>query len=283
MRIANLAGRLTLVREGDAIDVERASGGRFPADPQAIYDVWDQFAAWAGGVGPVDGVPFDLGLLGAPAPRPRQVFGIGLNYRAHAAEAKIAAPEYPPTFTKFPSCIAGPYDELRLPSEAVDWEVEVVVVIGRRSEGVATADAWNHIAGITVGQDISERHVQMRPPVPQFSLGKSYPGFGPTGPMLVTPDEFDDPDDLELGCYLNGEQMQLGRTSDLIFPVPVLIEYLSSVVALLPGDLIFTGTPQGVGIGRQPARFLQPGDEITSFVTGVGSMRSRCVGVLSTV
>ena len=283
MRIANLAGRLYLERDGEAIDVELASGGRFPADPQAIYDIWDEFVAWADLLGPVDGIPFDPAMLGAPAPRPRQVFGIGLNYRAHAAESKMAEPECPPTFTKFPSCIAGPHDDIRLPSEVVDWEVEVVVVIGRRAEGVAAETAWDHVAGITVGQDISERQVQMRPPVPQFSLGKSYPGFGPTGPVLVTPDEFDNRDDLELGCFVNGEQMQLGRTSDLIFPVPVLIEYLSGIVALLPGDLIFTGTPQGVGMGRNPARFLRPGDEITSFVTGVGTMCSRCVGVLSTV
>jgi 2,4-diketo-3-deoxy-L-fuconate hydrolase len=283
MRLANVAGRLHLVRDGEALDVERASGGRFPADPQAVYDSWDQFTAWAATFESVDGIPFDVARAGAPSPRPRQVFGIGLNYRAHAAESKIAEPEYPPTFTKFPSCIAGPYDEIRLPSGSVDWEVEVVVVIGRRAEAVAADEAWGHVAGITVGQDISERLVQMRPPVPQFSLGKSYPGFGPTGPVLVTPDEFDDPDDLELGCFVNGEQMQLGRTSDLIFPVPVLIEYLSGIVPLLPGDLIFTGTPQGVGMGRTPPRFLQPGDEITSFVTGVGNMRSQCVGVLSTV
>src|SRR5947207_2023936 len=216
MRIANLAGRLHLVRGGEAIDVERASGGQFPADAPAVYDVWDRFAAWAASVGPVDGTPFDLERAAAPSPRPRQVFGIGLNYRAHAAESKIAEPEFPPTFTKFPSCIAGPYDEIHLPSQSVDWEVEVVAVIGRRAEAVAAEDAWGHVAGITVGQDISERRVQMRPPVPQFSLGKSYPGFGPTGPVLVTPDEFDDPDDLELGCFVNGEQMQLGRTSELI-------------------------------------------------------------------
>jgi 2-keto-4-pentenoate hydratase/2-oxohepta-3-ene-1,7-dioic acid hydratase in catechol pathway len=283
MRIANMGGRLHLVRDGDAIDVELASGGRFPADPQGIYDVWDQFVAWAASLGSVEGIPFDPDRVGAPSPRPRQVFGIGLNYRAHAAEANMPEPEYPPTFTKFPSCIAGPNDDIRLPSEAVDWEVEVVVVIGRRAEGVAASEVWDHVAGITVGQDISERDVQMRPPVPQFSLGKSFPGFGPTGPVLVTPDEFDDPDDLELGCLLNGDQMQLARTSDLIFPVPVLIEYLSGIVALLPGDLIFTGTPQGVGVGRNPARFLQPGDELMSFVTDVGSMHSRCVGVLSTV
>src|SRR5258706_1477104 len=116
----------------------------------------------------------------------------------------------------------------------------------------------------------------MRPPVPQFSLGKSYTGFGPIGPVLVTPDEFDDPDDLELGCLLNGEQVQHGRTSDLIFPVPALIEFLSSILTLYPGDVIFTGTPAGVGIGHTPAPYLAPGDELISFLTGVGAMRNVC-------
>ena len=276
MRTANQSGRLVLIQGATAIDVSIASGGRFSPDPQAVYEVWDEFSAWAQGLGIVGGAPFDATALGAPVPRPRQVFGIGLNYRAHAVEAKLGIPEAPPTFTKFPSCIAGPHDEIRLPSAFVDWEVEVAVVIGRRAHDVRAAEAWAHVAGVTVGQDISERQVQMRPPVPQFSLGKSYTGFGPTGPVLVTPDEFDDPDDLELGCLLNGEQVQHGRTSDLIFPVPALIEFLSSILTLYPGDVIFTGTPAGVGIGHTPARYLAPGDELVSFVTGVGAMRNVC-------
>jgi 2-keto-4-pentenoate hydratase/2-oxohepta-3-ene-1,7-dioic acid hydratase in catechol pathway len=277
MRIANIAGRLALVRDGAAFDVNLVSRGQFPADPQAIYDLWEEFRAWAGDLSDDEAVPLDPAALRAPAPRPRQVFGIGLNYRAHAAESKFDIPEYPPTFTKFPSCIAGPYDDIRLPSDFVDWEVEVAVIIGVRAQNVAASDAWRHVAGITVGQDLSERRVQMRPPVPQFSLGKSYPGFGPLGPVLVTPDEFENPDDLELGCLVNGEQVQHGRTSDLIFPVPELVEYLSSIVSLLPGDVIFSGTPAGVGIGFTPARYLTPGDEVVSFVTGVGTMRSVCV------
>ena len=152
-------------------------------------------------------------------PSPRQVFAIGLNYAAHAAEAGLENPTFPPTFTKFPTCLTGPDATVELPSEFVDWEVELVVVIGRLAYEVAAGDGWRHVAGLTVGQDLSERIVQTRPPAPQFSLGKSFPGFGPIGPWVVTPDELDDPDDLALGCTVNGEEVQKSRTSDLIFGV----------------------------------------------------------------
>jgi 2-keto-4-pentenoate hydratase/2-oxohepta-3-ene-1,7-dioic acid hydratase in catechol pathway len=126
---------------------------------------------------------------------------------------------------------------------------------------------------VTVGQDISDRAVQMRPPAPQFSLGKSFPGYGPIGPAIVTLDELDDPDDLDLGCRVNGEEVQKGRTSDMIFSVPELVARLSQVLTLRPGDLIFTGTPSGVGAARTPPRFLRPGDVLTSYIQGVGEMR----------
>lgn len=186
-------------------------------------------------------------------------------------------PEFPSAFTKFPSCIAGSNGDIHLPSAHVDWEVEVVAVIGRPAHHVRAGDAWSYIAGLTIGQDLSEREVQFRPPLPQFSLGKSYPGFGPIGPVLVTPDEFDDPDDLELSCTLNGEVVQRSRTSDLIFSVPALVESLSGIVPLLPGDVIFTGTPSGVGSGRKPPRYLAPGDILVSAVEGIGSMWHRAV------
>jgi 2-keto-4-pentenoate hydratase/2-oxohepta-3-ene-1,7-dioic acid hydratase in catechol pathway len=149
------------------------------------------------------------------------------------------------------------------------------VVIGRRAEQVRAADALSYVAGYTVGQDISERILQSAATPPQFSLGKSLPGFGPVGPWLVTPDELDDPNDLELGCAINGEQMQRGRTGDLIFSVPALIEKLSATLPLLPGDVIFTGTPSGVGLGRVPPRWLAPGDELVSHVAGIGELRHR--------
>ena len=187
-------------------------------------------------------------------------------------------PEFPPTFTKFPSCITGPHATVELPSDGIDWEVELVVIIGRTAHHVVAADSWSHVAGLTVGQDLSNRAVQLRPPVPQFSLGKSFPGFGPTGPWLVTPDEFADPNDLALSCTLNGETMQDSRTNDLIFSVPALIECLSGIVTLLPGDVIFTGTPSGVGVARKPPRFLSPGDVLVSTIEGIGSITTTLTG-----
>jgi 2-keto-4-pentenoate hydratase/2-oxohepta-3-ene-1,7-dioic acid hydratase in catechol pathway len=133
------------------------------------------------------------------------------------------------------------------------------------------------VAGLTVGQDLSERVSQLAGPAPQFGLGKSFAGFGPVGPWLVTPDEFENPDDLELGCSIDGEQVQKGRTSELIFSVPQLIEGLSRTVALLPGDVIFTGTPAGVGLGRNPQRFIQPGETLVSWVEGIGELRQSFI------
>jgi 2,4-didehydro-3-deoxy-L-rhamnonate hydrolase len=264
---------------GQAVDVAGASGGRFGPDPQAVYDRWAEFREWAAGA-PADGGRPLAGLaLTAPVPRPRQVFAIGVNYADHAAETAMDLPEIPLTFTKFPSCLTGPDATVPLPSDRVDWEVEMVVVIGGAAEGaraVAEAAGWDHVAGVTVGQDLSERRVQfLGGGSPQFSLGKSYPGFGPIGPVVTTPDELPDRDDLELGCRLNGEQVQLGRTRQLIYPVPALVHRLSAVVTLYPGDLIFTGTPAGVGFARDPQVFLRPGDVLESWVEGVGTLTTH--------
>ncbi|MFI8420440.1 fumarylacetoacetate hydrolase family protein [Streptomyces sp. NPDC085479] len=279
MRIANLSGRLALVVDGRAVDVEQASCGRFSADPQAVYERWEEFRSWAAGAELPTGAALDPADLGSPAPAPRQTLAIGLNYRDHAAESGFAVPEgLPPVFTKFVTSITGPVTEVKLPAGGdTDWEVELVAVIGRRAEGVREADAWSHVAGLTVGQDISERVLQLVGPAPQFSLGKSHPGFAPMGPWLVTPDEFDDPDDLALRCAVNGEEVQKGRTSDLVFSVPALIARLSAVLPLLPGDVVFTGTPAGVGIGRDPRRFLNPGDVLVSSVEGIGELRQTFV------
>ena len=279
MRVANLAGRLVMLRDDLAVDVAEASGGRFAADPQAIYAQWDAFVSWAANASLPEGVPFDPAQLGSPVPAPGQVFAIGLNFDAHAAEAGFVTPETePPVFTKFASSITGPYCDVTIPTGGnVDWEVEVVAAIGRTADHVRAADAWSHIAGLAVGQDISERVLQMAAAPPQFSLAKSYANFGPVGPWLVSVDEFDDPDDLELGCAINGETIQKGRTSEMIFPVPALIEKLSAVLPLRPGDIIFTGTPAGVGLGREPQRWLQPGDDLVSWVGGIGEIRQRFV------
>ncbi|MEW5625430.1 fumarylacetoacetate hydrolase family protein [Streptomyces hydrogenans] len=279
MRIANISGRLALVVDGRAVDVEKASGGRFSADPQAVYERWEEFRSWAAAAELPAGTALDPAELGSPAPAPRQTLAIGLNYRDHAAESGFAVPEgLPPVFTKFVTSITGPVTEVKLPTGGdTDWEVELVAVIGRRAEGVHEADAWSHVAGLAVGQDISERVGQLTGPAPQFSLGKSHPGFAPIGPWLVTPDEFDDPDDLELRCAVNGEEVQKGRTRDLVLSVPALIARLSAVLPLLPGDVVFTGTPAGVGIGRDPRRFLAAGDVLVSSVEGIGELRQTFV------
>ncbi|MBO2465480.1 fumarylacetoacetate hydrolase family protein [Actinomadura violacea] len=279
MRIGNLGGRLAIVRDGRAVDVERASSGRFGADPQAVYADWEGFRDWAVSAALPDGEPFEPAELGAPVPTPRQVFAIGLNYRAHAAESGFDAPEgLPPVFTKFATSITGPVTDVTLPPGGhTDWEVELVAVIGRHSRNVAEDDAWDHVAGLMIGQDVSERVSQLAGPAPQFSLGKSFPGFAPTGPWVVTPDEFDDPGDLELTSAINGEQVQKGRTGELIFSVPLLVARLSAVLPLLPGDLVFTGTPAGVGLGRDPQRWLAPGDELVSRIEGIGELRQRFV------
>lgn len=279
VRIGVIANRTVVVHGEVATDLEQASMGRLPADPSALFDDWENLIEWAS-TATVDGERLSLEGLQSPVPAPRQVFGIGANYRDHVDEAAqatgvdISMPGAPPIFTKFRTSLSGPYDPIPLPSRYVDWEVELVVVIGRRAERVTEKDAWRHVAGLTVGQDISERVLQSAGRAPQFSMGKSFPGFGPIGPVIVTPDAFDDPDDLELGCTLNGQAMQKGRTSEMIFSVSELIAHISAVCPMLPGDLIFTGTPAGVGAFRKPRVFLKPGDTLVSWVEGIGELRN---------
>ena len=279
MRIANLAGRLTLLRADRGLDVATASDGRFEPDPQAVFGRWEEFELWAAEAPVDDATPFDPLLLGAPAPRPAQVFTIGLNYSEHAHEAGFVVPDVaPPVLTKFPSCITGPYGDVRLPPGGnTDWEVELVVVIGRGAVDVALGDAWTHVAGLAVGQDLSERRSQMVGRAPQFSLAKSFLRFGPVGPWLTTVDELDDPDDLAVSPAVNGETVQDARTSQLLLDVPHVLVQLSSVVPLLPGDVVFTGTPAGVGMGRTPQRWLAAGDELVSKIEGLRELRHRFI------
>lgn len=278
MRILNLRGRLSLGMGDKAVDVETASNGRFDADIQQVYPRWEEFRTWAASY---DGAPdrdIDPAALGPPVPRPPQIFAIGVNYRDHAAEAGIDLPERPMVFTKFPASVTGPRCDIVLPSNDVDFEVELVAVIGRRARHVPDDEGWSYVAGLTAGQDLSERAVQLAgPPPQQYSMGKSFEGFAPIGPALVTPDEFDDPDDIALGCRLAGEQMQSGRTSDVVFTIPQLVASLSGVLPLLPGDLIFTGTPAGVGWVRNPRRTIAPGEELVTHVDRIGEMRHRFV------
>jgi 2-keto-4-pentenoate hydratase/2-oxohepta-3-ene-1,7-dioic acid hydratase in catechol pathway len=276
VRTATIDGRMTVLTDGRHVDVERASDGRFSSRPAEVFEDWDAFASWAHSTD-LSGAASVSGAHGAPSPSPRQVFAIGLNYADHAAESGVPVPDFPPTFTKFASAIAGPDDDVVLPSEHADWEAELVVVIGRRAHDVTADRAWDHVAGLTTGQDYSERRVQMLGGMPQFSLGKSFPGFGPIGPELVTADELRDRDDIAIECELNGELVQSSSTRNLVFPIPDLISILSGICTLLPGDLVFTGTPGGVGMSRNPPRYLQPGDRVTTRIEGIGEMTQRCV------
>jgi 2,4-didehydro-3-deoxy-L-rhamnonate hydrolase len=276
MRIANVEGRAKLVIGDKAQDIEAGSEGRFGPAPGAIYDEWDAFRAWAeqaGAGGELES--FDPAECGPPSPTPRQVFAVALNYRAHAAESGNAPPSDPLIFAKYVSAFSGPVSEVVLPPGQVDWECELVAVIGRTTRRIAAEEGWSHVAGLTVGQDLSERVLQRSGPVPQFSLGKSHAGFAPTGPVLVTTDELANPDDLAIGCEVNGQTMQSARTSQMIFPVSQLIAYLSTVVTLFPGDVIFTGTPEGVGMGRTPPVFLAAGDHLRSWIEGIGELHQR--------
>jgi 2,4-diketo-3-deoxy-L-fuconate hydrolase len=287
VRIYRVDNRPALLRENGFIDIASVSGGRFGADPNAPFTDWIAFREWAL-TADDSGEPLGERRLTNPVPHPTQVFGVGANYRAHLEEASAAAaatgrtvevPTSPLIFTKFPSCLAGPFDPIPIPAPTVDWEVELVVVLGVRAEHVTIEDAWSHVAGLTVGQDITDRRLQFEGMAPQFSMGKSCPAFGPLGPCVVTPDELADPDNLELGCALDGKEMQRSSTSELIFSVPDLIARLSAVCPLLPGDLIFTGTPEGVGMFREPAVFLQPGQELTSWIEGIGELRNPTIDI----
>lgn len=215
------------------------------------------------------------GRLGACLSHVPNFYAIGLNYNAHAAEVGATPPKEPILFSKAASCLAGPFDLLSLPrtSEKTDWEVELGVVIGRTALYVSEAHALDYVAGYCVVNDVSERTFQLEQGG-QWIKGKSAPGFGPTGPWLVTPDELGDPQDLALSMKLNGEVMQASSTSDMIFSVAEIIAYMTRFMELRPGDLIATGTPPGVGMGMTPPRFLCPGDVMETKVDGLGEQRT---------
>lgn len=275
-RLLNVEGRAALEHEGRWHDLAAVAGDEGLADPMAAIARWPELhrltercSATSAGGAVADA------RLGPPVPAPRQVFGIGLNYRDHAGETGMDLPPAPLTFTKFPSCITGPTAAVPLSGARVDWEVEIVAVIGVECTSVAPAEAWGSVAGLTLGQDISDREVQMTGTPAQFSLGKSFSAYGPIGPALVSLDTFTDPDDVALWCDVAGERMQEARSSLLIFPIPRLVAYLSSICRLYPGDLIFTGTPSGVGMAR--GRFLRTGEVIVSGADGIGELRNPCV------
>ncbi|USX56298.1 fumarylacetoacetate hydrolase family protein [Lentzea sp. HUAS12] len=186
-------------------------------------------------------------------------------------------------FAKFPTSTTGPVAMVALSSNTVDYEIELVAVVGKRAERVSEDRAWEHVAGLMVGQDLSERAMQFAPPVPQFSLGKSFPGFSPTGPAIVSLDGISDPDALHIGCRVGDEVLQAGSTRVLLFGVPELVSRLSRICTLLHGDTIWTGTPAGVGRGRTPARYLAVGETLVSTISSVGEITTTFVDALDHV
>lgn len=284
MRLANVDGRVCVVGADGGFDLAAASSGLFSSLVDDVIPSLVEVQAWVEANSPeldaslsMEALDQDLDRLGPPVTRPVQVFAIGLNYADHAAETGLELPEQPMVFTKWMSSLAGPGAVVSLPADTVDWEVELVVVMGSGGRDIRREDALGHVAGYCIGQDISERRLQMVSAPAQFSLAKSLRNFSPIGPWLTTLDEIADPMDLAIGCWRGDEILQQSRTSHLIFDVPQLIEYLSGRVELMPGDVIFTGTPDGVGVGRRPRVFIEPGWTITSEIEGLGQMRTSFV------
>lgn len=214
--------------------------------------------------------------IGAPLAGIRQFVAIGLNYRQHARESGMEIPKEPVVFQKAVTCIAGPNDTVTLPPNSVegDWEVELGIIIGSKAQKISEADALSYVAGYVLANDVSEREWQAKRNG-QWGKGKSFDGFGPIGPWLVTTDELADPQNVPLELAVNGQTRQKSNTSDMIFPVAHIVSYLSQFMTLLPGDLVITGTPEGVGLGHKPPVFLQRGDVMTLNGGILGTQRQQ--------
>jgi 2-keto-4-pentenoate hydratase/2-oxohepta-3-ene-1,7-dioic acid hydratase in catechol pathway len=286
--------RLGVVRGDSIVDVKAALDGRWPgAVPGTLLDLIEQGPdAWARlhdrvadradlpGIHPLSAIRWH-----APLPRPRKnVFCLGLNYVAHAQESaqargrEVKVPTVPVIFTKAPTTVNGPFDDVpvdRAVTQQVDWEVELGAIIGRAGRDIPAADAQQHVFGYTVINDVSARDLQAQHL--QWFKGKSLDGFCPMGPVVVTADEFGDPQQKRLQLRVNGVVKQDANTADMIFPVDTIIDWLSRGLTLEPGDVIATGTPQGVGLGRTPPEFLQHGDIVEAEIEGIGTLRNRIV------
>ena len=216
--------------------------------------------------------------LGPPLMRPSKIVCVGLNYAQHAAESGMDVPEEPVLFFKATSAIVGPNDPIIIPkgSEKTDWEVELAIVIGKKASHVSEKDALNHVAGYVLHNDVSERAFQLERSG-QWVKGKSCDTFAPIGPFIATPDEIGDPNNLNLWLTLNGEEMQNSSTSDFIFNIQHVVSYISQYMTLLPGDIISTGTPFGVGLGLKPPRYLKDRDVVELGIEGLGTSRQTCI------
>ncbi len=260
-------------------------------DAQAVYvdhliKDWNRDELEAGGYEKVKAAdlssqtPFDIaGLrIGSPVARPTKLICIGLNYAKHAAESGMTPPPEPVVFMKAPDCLIGPNDEIAIPpnSTATDYEVELAIVIGKRALYLKSEEeARDYILGYSMSRDVSERHWQIER-AGQWVKGKSFPTFNPMGPQIVTSDEFS-PDDVRVYCTVDGEKRQDSRTSDLIFGISHIVWYLSQFMELMPGDVINTGTPEGVGMGFKPTKYLKAGQVVVTGIEGIGEMTSRTI------
>jgi 2,4-diketo-3-deoxy-L-fuconate hydrolase len=277
-RFATVDGRAALVHGAHYYDLSAVSDGSLPSDAMTALGHAAELSTIASTLADREptGLLADV-VLGPPVPRPQKSFGIGLNYADHAAEGSRELPKNPLVFTKFPSCLVGPTAEVELRSDFCDYEGELVVVIGEGGKDIPVERAWERVAGLTVGQDISDRKVQFASNPPHFDLGKSFDTFGPIGPVVVSTDDIADPGALRIVTSVNGEERQNDTVSNLIFDVPTLIAYLSQITTLVTGDLIFTGTPAGVGAVQ--GKFRVDGDMIVTTIDSIGSMSNRCVRV----
>jgi|SoiMethySBSTD1v2_1073268.scaffolds.fasta_scaffold02085_9 2-keto-4-pentenoate hydratase/2-oxohepta-3-ene-1,7-dioic acid hydratase in catechol pathway len=286
------APRLGLLRGDVIVDIRTAAPPTWPDAPTTLVDLihrgpvaWQRTAEIGGGASSAHSHLATTVRWHAPIPRPaKNVFCLGLNYAAHAKESSQARgremkiPEVPVIFTKAPTTVSGPFDDVEVDRQAtqqVDWEVELGVVIGKSGRNIAKANALEHVFGYTVINDLSARDLQQAHM--QWFKGKSLDGFCPMGPVVVTADEFGDPQTKRLQLRVNGVTKQDGNTANMIFPVDVIIEWLSKGLTLEPGDVIATGTPEGVGMGRTPKEFLQNGDVVETEVEGIGILRNRLV------
>ncbi len=215
--------------------------------------------------------------IGCPVCHPSKIICLGKNYSEHAKEGGFENPERPLLFCKTPNTLNGPYDPIVLPksSAQVDWEVELAVIIGKKGKRIKKKDAFSHIVGFTILNDVSGRDAQFADS--QWFRGKSFDSFAPVGPCVVTPDEIDNVQNLRLTTTVNGNVMQDGNTKDMIFDIPTIIEYISEDITLLPGDILSTGTPSGVGIFRDPPVVLKPGDVVECKIEGIGSIKNEVI------
>ena len=277
-KLANIKGRAALLNEESFYDLEKISEGNLSHDTtNALFhleelDELNNKLNDLEATGKISEAEFD-----APVSFPKNCYAIGLNYRNHAEEANMTIPEVPMVFTKHTSCLVGATADVEMRSNYVDYEAELVVVIGLSGKDISKDQAWNHVAGLCVGQDISDRPAQFASTPPMFNLGKSFDTFGPVGPALVSPDSLPNKESLVIECKVNDEIRQNDNTDDLIFDVPTIISYLSEIVTLNTGDVIFTGTPGGVGVSQ--GKFLKDGDIITTSIEGLGTLTNKCVRV----